>query len=136
MQSELAALRERAITLERERTDHAAGAEAARTALKAQEQRSDALQQEVASLSQRLDAERNRWVREADEAHAAAIRLEEERRSASAQQQAEDHKRQIAKLNAAYKKSLQKARDETALSRASETYHPAAAGKSSSSSHM
>lgn len=107
LQSDLAALRERASSFERERDDQAAAADTARTALQAQEQRANALQTELDALSQRLNTERSQWVREADDAHVAATRLVEEKRSEAMQQLAGDHKRQIAKLNASYKKALQ-----------------------------
>jgi chromosome segregation ATPase len=109
LQAELSTLRERVSTLERERNESVSAADVARTALKTQEQRADALQTELASVSQRLDAERSQWAREADEANVAAIRLDEEHRKTATQQLAEDHKRQMNKLNSSYKKTLQKA---------------------------
>mmetsp|Transcript_105999 Transcript_105999/g.167361 ORF Transcript_105999/g.167361 Transcript_105999/m.167361 type:complete len:750 (-) Transcript_105999:88-2337(-) len=109
LQSEVAALRDREVTLVRECSQHAGDLEAARAALRKQQQRTDALQAEVQMLSQRLDMERAQWAREADEAQLAAIRVEEERRHSMVQQLTEDHKQKMAKIQAASKRSLQKA---------------------------
>merc|ERR1712194_357610 len=55
-----------------------------------------------------MDVERTKWVQEVDEAQAAAIRLEEDRRAASVQQLTDEHKRQLAKIQAASRRALQK----------------------------
>mmetsp|Transcript_127800 Transcript_127800/g.238915 ORF Transcript_127800/g.238915 Transcript_127800/m.238915 type:complete len:710 (+) Transcript_127800:114-2243(+) len=100
--------RERAERVEGERNEHATALEAARAALRAQEHRNDVLQGDLVALSQRLDAEREQWVREADETHTAALRLEEERRTTAMHKLTEEHKRQMVKLQGSAKKALQK----------------------------
>lgn len=107
-EQEIKTHRERADRTEAERSEKATALEAAHAALRAQEHRHDVLQADLAALSQRLDTERAQWIREADESHAAALRLEEERRTAAVQKLTEDHKRQMAKFQAATKKAIQK----------------------------
>jgi hypothetical protein len=108
MQVDLTCLRDRVERVERERNEHAAVAEALRSSLRDEQDRSDALSAEVTSLRQRFDSEQDRWVREADEAHAAALCAEEERRKRAIHKLSEQHRRQIAKLETASKSALQK----------------------------
>jgi len=108
MQVDLTCLRDRVERMERERNEHAAVAEALRSSLRDEQDRSDALSAEVTSLRQRFDSEQDRWVREADEAHAAALCAEEERRKRAIHKLSEQHRRQIAKLETASKSALQK----------------------------
>jgi len=107
-EAEVASLRERMVVLEKERNEQAAAAESTRAAVRRQEQRSDALQVELASLSSKLDSERTAWAKEADEAHRAALSAEEQRRSNAVKALQEEHKRQVLKQQAAFKKALQK----------------------------
>jgi len=109
LQVDSAALGERAERAESERDELRAAAESVRTALLAEEQRSDAMQADILALRQRLDAEHAHSAREADETHAAAIVLEEQRRTAAMQQLAASHKQQLGKLEAVSKRALQKA---------------------------
>lgn len=78
-----------------------------RSSLGEQEKRADALMLELAALNARFDSERARWANEADDAHASALKAEEHRRKVATEQLIEDHKRQLAKQQAAHRKATQ-----------------------------
>lgn len=105
---ELASLREKVERLTQERGEAYAAVEALRGRLGTQEQRCQALQAEVADTNKRLNDERIAWAKETDEAATAALKAEEQRRSAALQRLTDDHKRQMQKLSVATKKALQK----------------------------
>lgn len=107
--TELTSLHERLAQTQRDRLDQTNAAEAARTELRAKEQALDALQTEFAALSTRIDVERTQWVRETETAHSLALQTEEQRRATAMQQLTEEHARQIAKVQTAAKRTLQKA---------------------------
>eukprot|EP00929_Paragymnodinium_shiwhaense_P059842 TRINITY_DN2993_c0_g1_i1.p1 TRINITY_DN2993_c0_g1~~TRINITY_DN2993_c0_g1_i1.p1 ORF type:complete len:730 (-),score=293.83 TRINITY_DN2993_c0_g1_i1:308-2497(-) len=67
-----------------------------------------ALQTELSVQVQKLDGEREKWAREADEAAAAATKTEEQRRQQAVQKLTEEHRRHFAKYQVAAKKALQK----------------------------
>merc|ERR1712032_547332 len=104
-EAEIGSMRDRIARLERERNEQAAGAEAARLTLRERDKQCDALQVEVASLSKRLDVERMEWLRDTEEAR----KEEEARRDAIVAQIQEEHKKQLVKLQASSKRSLQEA---------------------------
>lgn len=105
---ELASMRERSERAERERTGHVAAVEAANAAKRKEERRADAMQAELATVSQRLDEERARWAREADEAHSAVVKTEEACRSQLVQKMQKDHRRVLAEHQSSAKKALHK----------------------------
>eukprot|EP00927_Polykrikos_kofoidii_P059400 TRINITY_DN54559_c0_g1_i1.p1 TRINITY_DN54559_c0_g1~~TRINITY_DN54559_c0_g1_i1.p1 ORF type:complete len:801 (+),score=180.03 TRINITY_DN54559_c0_g1_i1:62-2404(+) len=106
--AELGPLRDRAERAERERSELSAAVEACRMAARKEEKRADSLQTELAVVSQRLDDERTRWAREADERHSASIQAEEQRRAVATQKMQEEHRRLMAKHQAAAKSAFQK----------------------------
>lgn len=110
LEADVAVLHDKAERLERERAQQGAAADLARASLRKQEQRADALQTELAALSARLDEERKHRSIEAEEAHQSLLAAEEAAKSAALQRQAEEHQRQMGKLQSATKRLLHKAK--------------------------
>jgi len=108
LEAELKTLSTRLERIDKERGEHAAAAERARSSNRKHEHRCDALQLELAAVSSRLDAERSGWARESDEAQSSALLAEEHRRAAAMQQLQEEHRRQLTKVQVAAKKAIQK----------------------------
>lgn len=105
---ELDALHERSERLQRERAEYAAAAEAAQASLQKAEDCCDGLQAETDLLKERLVMDEARWAQAADEGHAAALQVAEEQRGKAMDLLASGHKQQLAKLEAASKRALQK----------------------------